>query len=185
MEAHLNFYNAHLQCTSYGTGTAVKLPGRTPLEPKVFKFGTPYSEMFDSITSEGDDFFNKNGIIPLCRRGASVKDSPTRWQDTDTDTIARHDVVLAFEERIYDAVVEDLQGREPTEAFAPLVVICLDTKDNPEEASKMGRRSLELAYMLEGIQGGVEEGVDEIVEAFGEKMREVTDTKVVYQVIYL
>ena len=45
--------------------------------------------------------------------------------------------------------------------------------------------SLELAYMLESIEGGIENGVDEVVEAFGEKMGKVTDTKVVYQIIYL
>ena len=36
--------------------------------------------------------------------------------------------MIAFEERIYDAVVEDLQIREPTEDFKAIHVICLDTK---------------------------------------------------------
>lgn len=36
--------------------------------------------------------------------------------------------MIAFEERIYDAVVEDLQTREPTEDFKAIHVICLDTK---------------------------------------------------------
>lgn len=48
--------------------------------------------------------------------------------------IATHDVIIAFEERIFDAVVEDLQTREP-ENFDPLHVICLDTKDNPRKYS--------------------------------------------------
>jgi RNA polymerase II subunit A C-terminal domain phosphatase SSU72 len=140
MESHLCFVNAHLPCTSYGTGSQVRLPGRTPLEPKIFKFGTPYEQMYDSLAREDPNFFTMNGIIPLCKRGAAVKQSPTRWQDTPTSVLSSHDVVLAFEERIYDAVVEDLQGREPTERFAPMVVVCLDTKDNPTEATKMGRR---------------------------------------------
>ena len=37
-------------------------------------------------------------------------------------------MVIAFEERIYDAVVDDLQMREPTEDFKAIHVICLDTK---------------------------------------------------------
>ena len=45
--------------------------------------------------------------------------------------------------------------------------------------------SLELAYMLEGIEGDIEVGVDEVVENFGERMGKYTDTKVVYQIIYL
>lgn len=54
--------------------------------------------------------------------------APQRWQDTPSEDIQKHDVVIAFEERIYDAVVEDMQAREPTEDFKALHVICLDTK---------------------------------------------------------
>lgn len=54
--------------------------------------------------------------------------APQRWQDTPSESVQKHDVVIAFEERIYDAVVEDLQSREPTEDFKALHVICLDTK---------------------------------------------------------
>lgn len=54
--------------------------------------------------------------------------APQRWQDTPSTAIQEHDVVIAFEERIYDAVVEDLQTREPTEDFKAIHVICLDTK---------------------------------------------------------
>ena len=54
--------------------------------------------------------------------------APQRWQDTSTPAVQEHDVVIAFEERIYDAVIEDLQMREPTEDFKAIHVICLDTK---------------------------------------------------------
>lgn len=57
-----------------------------------------------------------------------VQLAPQRWQDTPSPSIQEHDVVIAFEERIYDAVVEDLQTREPTEDFKAIHVICLDTK---------------------------------------------------------
>ena len=54
--------------------------------------------------------------------------APQRWQDTPSAAVQKHDVVIAFEERIYDAVIEDLQTREPTEDFKAIHVICLDTK---------------------------------------------------------
>ena len=54
--------------------------------------------------------------------------APQRWQDTPSIVVQKHDVVIAFEERIYDAVIEDLQTREPTEDFKAIHVICLDTK---------------------------------------------------------
>ena len=45
--------------------------------------------------------------------------------------------MIAFEERIYDAVVEDLQTREPTEDFRAIHVICLDTKVTCEHIARL------------------------------------------------
>lgn len=46
MEAHVVLGNAGLRVESYGTGTQVRLPGRTAMEPRIFKFGTPYEDMY-------------------------------------------------------------------------------------------------------------------------------------------
>jgi RNA polymerase II subunit A C-terminal domain phosphatase SSU72 len=153
MEAHVVLGNAGLTVESYGTGTNVRLPGRTAMEPRIFKFGTPYSDMYASLAATPDDetYFAHNGVLNLCRRGASVKPAPQRWQDTPTSFITHHDIVIAFEERIFDAVVEDLQMRECTEDLAPIHIICLDTKDNPQEAKIQGRIALELCWILETI----------------------------------
>ncbi len=45
------------------------------MEPRIFKFGTPYSEMYHSLaaTPEDEAFFLHNGVLQLCKRGASVK----------------------------------------------------------------------------------------------------------------
>ena len=81
MEAHLVLSNAGLTTESYGTGTQVRLPGRTAMEPKVFKFGTPYADMYHNLYSDDSNYFSRNGILQLCRRGAAVKRAPCRWQD--------------------------------------------------------------------------------------------------------
>lgn len=75
MEAHLVLSNAGLTVESYGTGTTVRLPGRSAMEPRVFKFGTPYAKMYESLsaTPEEEAFFSRNGVLQLCRRGAAVK----------------------------------------------------------------------------------------------------------------
>jgi len=151
MEAHVVLGNAGLTVESYGTGTNVRLPGRTAMEPQIFKFGTPYNEMYASLAMQDETFYANNGVLNLCRRGASVKVAPQRWQDTSTAFVTHHDVVIAFEERIFDAVVEDLQMREVTEDLAPIHIICLDTKDNPQEAKKQGRIALELCWILEQL----------------------------------
>jgi len=93
--------------------------------------------------------------------------------------------VIAFEERIYDAVVEDLQTREPTEDFAPIHVICLDTKDNPHEAQLQGRVALELCWLLEKEAAVLMERAPAIVDAFQKERMTHTPIKVLYQLCYL
>jgi len=186
MEAHVVLINAGLRVESYGTGTQVRLPGRTAMEPRIYKFGVPYEEMVNSMTQtrEDEDFFARNKVLQLCRRGAAVKRAPQRWQDMPSDFVSQHDVVIAFEERIYDAVVEDLQIREPTENFAPIHVICLDTKDNPHEAQLQGQVALDLCWRLEAAQDLVTEA-PEILDVFEKEKMTHTPIKVLYQLCYL
>lgn len=172
---------------SYGTGSQVRLPGRTAMEPRLFKFGTPYAHMYASLaaTPEDLDYFTRNGVLQLCKRGAAVKKAPQRWQDTPTELVAQHDVVIAFEERIFDAVIEDLQLREPTQEFKPIHVICLDTKDNPHEAAVQGRVALELCWRLEHAQDLTIDAV-EIVEEFQQQQDQRGNApKILYQLCYL
>ena len=159
------------------------------MEPRIFKFGTPYEEMYRNLsaTPEDEAYFERNGVLHLCRRGAAVKKAPQRWQDQTSEFIAQHDVVIAFEERIFDAVVEDLQLREPTENFEPIHVICLDTKDNPHEAQLQGRVALELCWKLEAAGSPMDlvGTAAEIVENFQTERMTHTPVKVLYQLCYL
>lgn len=157
------------------------------MEPKIFKFGIPYAEMFNSMAATPDDeaFFARNGVLQLCRRGAAVKKAPQRWQDEPSELVAKHDVVIAFEERIFDAVVEDLQIREPTENFAPIHVICLDTKDNPHEAQLQGQVALDLCWRLEQAGDELVMRAAEIVDEFQNERMTHTPIKVLYQLCYL
>ena len=230
MESHLHLSTLHLPVTSYGTGSQVRLPGKSAYEPKVFKFGTPYSKMYESLMSEDMSFFSANGIIPLCLRATSIKEAPERWQDAPDEQVRGHDVVVCFEERIFDACVEDLQSRQvgeevrpfpppsmeersflshvvmshnsavkfntspvlplvfdsylPRVQLKPVFVVCLDTKDNPTESAKMGRRCARLCWEMEKVKD-LEAGFGDLVEAFGREMEGVTDIKVLFQVIYL
>lgn len=187
MEAHVVLANAGLRVESYGTGTQVRLPGRTAMEPRIYKFGTvPYEEMYNSMTTttEDEEFFTRNKVLHLARRGAAVKRAPQRWQDMPSNFISQHDVVIAFEERIYDAVVEDLQIREPTEKFAPIHVICLDTKDNPHEAQLQGQVALDLCWRLEATNNLVAE-VPEILDEFEKERMAHTPIRILYQLCFL
>ncbi|KAL7492759.1 hypothetical protein ACHAWT_001798 [Skeletonema menzelii] len=186
MEAHVRLQNAGMRVESYGTGTQVRLPGKSAMEPRIFKFGTPYADMYKSLSETPEDvaFFMHNGVLQLCKRGASVKVAPKRWQDTPTTDVQNHDVVIAFEERIYDAVIEDLQCREPTEEFKAIHVICLDTKDNPHEAQLQGTVALELCWLLEQTED-LDSEAPELVEQFQEQQMTHTQIKVLHQICYL
>lgn len=178
--------NAGMKVESYGTGTQVRLPGKSAMEPRIFKFGTPYAEMYRSLseTPEDEAFFLHNGVLQLCKRGSSVKVAPQRWQDTPSRAVNKHQIVIAFEERIYDAVIEDLQTREPTEDFKAIHVICLDTKDNPHEAKLQGRVCLELCWILEQTED-LDLEAPELIDQFQEEQMTHTQIKVLYQMCYL
>jgi RNA polymerase II subunit A C-terminal domain phosphatase SSU72 len=137
-----------------------------------------------AVTPEDYQYFTRNGVLQLCRRGAAVKRAPQRWQDMSSDDVAQHDVVIAFEERIFDAVVEDLQMREPSPDLSPLHVICLDTKDNPHEAARQGIVALRLCWMLEQANDLTMEAA-EIIDRFQEERSSETNIKILYQVCYI
>ena len=70
-----NTHNSGMRVESYGTGTQVRLPGKSAMEPRNFKFGTPYADMYKSLSETSEDvaYFMHNGVLQLCQRGASVK----------------------------------------------------------------------------------------------------------------
>jgi RNA polymerase II subunit A C-terminal domain phosphatase SSU72 len=170
------------------------------MEPRIFKFGTPYEIMYQNLSSSSDDaaYFSRTGVLQLVQRGAAVKKAPQRWQDISDEAASKHDVVIAFEERIFDAIIEDLQLRQPTSDFRPIHVICLDTKDNPLEAAIQGQVALDLCWRLEQQQQraaarkGNENGTDdltvvapEIIDQFQTEREAFTPIKVLYQLCYL
>lgn len=101
-----------------------------------------------------------------------------------TSFIGTHDVVIAFEERIFDAVVEDLQTREP-DNFEPLHVICLDTKDNPHEAKLQGRVALELCWLLEASADDLVTDAPQILDEWEQNRMQHTQIRVLYQLCYI
>ena len=48
--------------------------------------------------------YKRNGILPMLERNAAVKLVPQRWQENVADGI--FNVVITFEERVFDMVVE-------------------------------------------------------------------------------
>uniref|UniRef100_M1BRT2 RNA polymerase II subunit A C-terminal domain phosphatase SSU72 n=1 Tax=Solanum tuberosum TaxID=4113 RepID=M1BRT2_SOLTU len=97
---------AGLDVASYGTGQHVKLLGPSIREPNVYDFGTPYKQMFDNLCRKDVKLYSRNGILPMLKRNLGVKLAPQRWQDNAAD--GPFDVVITFEEKHFDLVLEDL-----------------------------------------------------------------------------
>ena len=51
--------------------------------------------------------YTQNGLIGMLERNVKIKEAPERWQDLDRGVV--FDVVLTYEERVFDSV---LQGNE-------------------------------------------------------------------------
>ncbi|XP_062203106.1 uncharacterized protein LOC133905356 [Phragmites australis] len=162
MVAHSQLGRAGLDVASYGTGTHVKLPGPSLHEPNVYDFGTPYAAIYDDLRRKDPDLYKRNGLLPMLKRNASVKLAPQRWQDNAGDGV--FDMILTFEERVFDLVVEDMNSREP-KLIKSVVIINMDVKDNHEEAVVGAKLALELCQKLQGV-GDWEEIIDDLISTF-------------------
>lgn len=71
-----------------------------------FEFGTPYVEIRDILASENEALFRRNSVLGLLERDAVTKRAPERWQALVGEEVASFDVVVCFESRVFDLVVE-------------------------------------------------------------------------------
>ncbi|KAG2615058.1 RNA polymerase II subunit A C-terminal domain phosphatase SSU72-like [Panicum virgatum] len=163
MEAHSQLGRAGLDVESYGTGTHVKLPGPSLHEPNVYDFGTPYGAIYDDLRRKDPDLYKRNGLLPMLKRNTSVKLAPQRWQDNAGDGV--FDMIMTFEERVFDLVVEDMNNREP-KLMKSVPIINMDVKDNHEEAGVGAKLAVELCQKLEAIDGDWEEIIDDLITGF-------------------
>ncbi|CAF2182292.1 hypothetical protein BRARA_G02299 [Brassica rapa] len=176
MEAHFLLKRQGLDVASYGTGSHVKLPGPSAREPNVYDFGTPYKQMFDELRRKDPELYKRNGILQMLKRNLNVKLAPQRWQDNAADGV--FDVVMTFEEKVFDSVLEDLNNREQS-LMKTILVMNLEVKDNHEEAAIGGRLALELCQEIEGNETW-EDTIDDIVAGFEKQQRR----KLVYSISF-
>ncbi|KAM7250004.1 hypothetical protein ACFE04_021887 [Oxalis oulophora] len=176
MESHFILKREGFDVSSYGTGTHVKLPGPSIRAPNVYDFGTPYKQMFDDLRRKDPeltslnkitDSYKRNGILPMLKRNMGVKLAPQRWQDNAGDGV--FDVVLTFEEKVFDMVLEDLHNRDQV-LLKTVLIINLEVKDNHEEAAIGGRQALELCQEIDATESW-EESIDDIICRFEKQQR--------------
>ena len=162
MEAHKVALHAGLDVQSYGAGSRVKLPGASRDNPNVFEFGrVTYQEIYDKLMAEDPKLYTRNGLKDMLERNVAIKPAPQRWQDSEVDV----DVVVCFEERVFDLVMEDLRAKGG--AREGVLVVNLDVRDSHDSSVDAAPRALRLCEALEASEDWESE-VDEIMNAFEE-----------------
>lgn len=94
----------------------LRLPGKDISSPEVFRFGTPYRDLYDTLKRKDEAFFLKNNLLRLAARNATIKAAPQRFQDIEGPDMADFDVVLCFEARVFYSVVEGTNSCTPPPA---------------------------------------------------------------------
>lgn len=152
MESHLQLEKAGYNVKSFGTGSAVRLPGPSIDKPNVYEFGTPYEDIYNDLTTQlCRKMYEANGLIHMLDRNRHVKSAPEKWQNNSY--AGKFDLVITCEERCFDSVLDDLMSRmyskdDPSDVKQIVHVVNVDIKDDNENAIIGGKGILKLVNMI-------------------------------------
>ncbi|RLV90087.1 RNA polymerase II subunit A C-terminal domain phosphatase SSU72 [Spathaspora sp. JA1] len=152
MEAHKQLQDSGFDVQSFGTGSAVRLPGPSIDKPNVYEFGTPYQVIYDDLMSQKSrKMYESNGLIHMLDRNRKVKPAPEKWHSNSY--AGKFDLVITCEERCFDSVLDDLMFRmyasdDVNDVKKIVHVINVDIKDDNENAIIGGKGILKLVNMI-------------------------------------
>ncbi|EDO39582.1 predicted protein [Nematostella vectensis] len=165
MEAHNFLSKRGFNVKSYGSGTHVKLPGPAPDKPNIYTFDTPYDEMYKDLLRKDSALYTQNGILHMLDRNRRIKALPERFQEA----VEHFDLIITAEERVYDQVIEHLEGLD-AQSYKPVHVVNIDILDNHEEATLGAFLICEICEAIEKLTD-VEDEINDVVAKFEDKYK--------------
>jgi RNA polymerase II subunit A C-terminal domain phosphatase SSU72 len=162
MEAHALLARKGFDVKSYGTSGQVKLPGPSLDKPNIYTFGTPYALILNDLKRKDAALYHRIGMIKLLTRNAKIKTAPERWQ---SESRHQFDVVIAFEDRVFDALVDHFMKRQSTHQRL-VHIVNMPVKDTRDEAVVGAKHAHRLCHMIEARGIDWENSMERTIEDF-------------------
>jgi len=176
VEAHaLLLSKGHESVRSFGTSHTCKLPGPSLDKPNIYPFGTSYKRIFEELKQQNLELYRANGILSMLERNMRIKEAPERWQE---EKMQHFDLVITFEERVFDIVNEDLMNRDCNNKEI-VHIFNIHTRDNHEEAAIAAAHALLLVQLLDELDTW-EDKIDWVLEEFQTR----TGKQILYNVLF-
>ncbi|KAJ8904791.1 hypothetical protein NDN08_001306 [Rhodosorus marinus] len=162
MEAHDLFLKNGFDVKSYGTGSSVKLPGQSMHQPNVYGFNTPYQTMLEELEAQDKDLYVQNGVLRMLKRNSNIKRAPERFQETSE----KFDVIITFEDRVFEAVLDHFNSKR-SRTFEMTHVVNLEVNDTHAHAAIGAKYALEFAMVMSSLRN-LEDEFEEALSRFAD-----------------
>jgi len=161
METHaLLIQKGYTNVSSFGTNNKVRLPGPAPDQPLIYDFGTTYASMIEDLRSRDEELYTQKGLLNMLKRNLKIKGAPERFQDTEK----QFDVIITFEDRVFDIVTDSL-NEKPNLTYQPVFVFNINVVDNHESAAIGAIDVHHLIQYLDMTDDWIDQ-LDDIIEEF-------------------
>ncbi len=166
MEAHSVLAKKKFCCiSSFGTGSQIKIPGKSKAEPNCYPFGTTYDAIYKDLVAKDRRHYSEMGLLHMLERNRRIKSRPEKFQECEAD----FDVILTCEEKVYDQVVAVFDER-PSVKEQPVHVVNMDVVDNPEDATIGAFLLCELGQIMAASED-LDDEMEDIVRSFEAKYK--------------
>jgi RNA polymerase II subunit A C-terminal domain phosphatase SSU72 len=163
MEAHHVLSKKGMDVKSFGTGSQVKLPGKSPDSPNTYPFTMSYNEIYQDLKQKDQAHYTQNGILNMLDRNRRLKERPERFQESRDE----FDLVITVEERVYDHVVEFLAGNT-SGSCKSVHIVNMDVQDNHDDATIGAFLIDELCQELLKAED-LDDAIEPVIAVFEEK----------------